>query len=139
MFITNFTHSHRWNDFLKNDPERSNPMLHSIMAFILGGRHRWNEMLFHDVHHAFPNAVGTLSQRGRFNGWEKVHDAAVLILYKGIFVPNGDEETKMQQTQRKRSVLLNSRIEQKKGSSMMKEGGGGGGLKKSLPRPLLGI
>ena len=33
-------------------------------------------MLFHDVHHAFPNAVGTLSQRGRFHGWEKVHDAA---------------------------------------------------------------
>ena len=24
------------------------------------------------VHHAFPNAVGTLSQRGRFHGWEKV-------------------------------------------------------------------
>lgn len=32
---------------------------------------------FHDVHHAFPNALGTLSQRGRFHGWKKVHDASV--------------------------------------------------------------
>ncbi len=38
---------------------------------------RYNEMLFHDLHHAFPNAVGALSQRGRFHSWDKVHDAAV--------------------------------------------------------------
>merc|ERR1719277_2880626 len=63
MFITNFTHSHPWNQFLATDPERSWPILHDVMAFVLGGKHRWNEMLFHDVHHAFPNAVGTLSQR----------------------------------------------------------------------------
>merc|ERR1712054_708903 len=84
-----------WNHFLANDPGRTWPVLHTIMAFVLGGRHRWNEMLFHDVHHAFPNAVGTLSQRGRFHGWQKVHDAAVEVLFQGIWKPNGDEETEM--------------------------------------------
>ena len=44
------------------------------------------------VHHAFPNAVGTLSQRGRFHGWEKVHDAAAEVLHRGLWKPNGDEE-----------------------------------------------
>eukprot|EP00913_Durusdinium_trenchii_P024812 g23288.t1 len=72
MFITNFTHSLPWNEFLAQDPGRTWPILHNVMALVLGGKHRWNEMLFHDVHHAFPNAVGTLSQRGRFHGWEKV-------------------------------------------------------------------
>lgn len=38
---------------------------------------------FHDVHHAFPNALGTLSQRGRFHGWKKVHDASVCCLPVG--------------------------------------------------------
>lgn len=84
------------------------------MAMVLGGRHRWNEMLFHDVHHAFPNAVGTLSQRGRFHGWQEVHDAAAKILARGIFKPNGDAETVMMKQQRKRSILLKDRIESKK-------------------------
>jgi len=111
--ITSFTHSHPWNRFLENDPQRSWPMLHTIMAFVTGGRHRWNEMLFHDVHHAFPNAVGTLSQRGRFNDWSKVHDAAAKILARGLFKANGDAETVMQKQQRKRSLLLNQRIDGK--------------------------
>ena len=71
MFITNFTHSLPWNKFLEKDPGRTWPTLHNIMAVAVGGKHRWNEMLFHDVHHAFPNALGTLSQRGRFHGWKK--------------------------------------------------------------------
>mmetsp|Transcript_49283 Transcript_49283/g.90906 ORF Transcript_49283/g.90906 Transcript_49283/m.90906 type:complete len:463 (+) Transcript_49283:83-1471(+) len=106
MFITNFTHSHPWNKFLATDPERTWPFLHETMAFVLGGKHRWNEMLFHDLHHAFPNAVGTLSQRGRFHGWRKVHDAAVEVLHRGLWKANGDEETEMQKTQRKRSLLM---------------------------------
>merc|ERR1712217_426818 len=95
---------------LRKDIERSYPMLHNIMAFIHGGKHRWNEVLFHDVHHAFPNAVGTMSQRGRFHGWQKVHDAAAEVLANGLWKPNGDEETEMQKTQRARSVLLKSRV-----------------------------
>jgi len=113
MFITNFTHSHAWNNFLAKDPARTKPVLHTVMAFILGGRHRWNEMMFHDLHHAFPNAVGTLSQRGRFHNWLLVHDAAVKILHNGLWKPNGDEETQMQKTQRKRSVLMKQSIAKK--------------------------
>jgi len=82
------------------------------MALILGGRHRWNEILFHDLHHAFPNAVGTLSQRGRFHGWKKVHDAAVDILHNGLFKPNSDKPTQMQEMQQKRSVLVKQRLSQ---------------------------
>jgi len=108
MFITNFTHSHPWNHFLASDPERKWPLIHDVMAFVLGGKHRWNEMLFHDLHHAFPNAVGTLSQRGRFHGWQKVHDASVEVLARGLWKANGDEETEMQKTQRKRSLLMKS-------------------------------
>jgi len=106
MFITNFTHSLPWNQFLANDPGRTWPILHNVMAFVLGGKHRWNEMLFHDVHHAFPNAVGTLSQRGRFHGWQKVHDAAAEVLHRGIWKANGDEDTQMQKTQKKRSMMM---------------------------------
>eukprot|EP00438_Fugacium_kawagutii_P008629 Skav221662 [mRNA] locus=scaffold1750:198708:200640:+ [translate_table: standard] len=113
MFITNFTHSLPWNEFLAQDPGRTWPMLHNFMALVLGGKHRWNEMLllgchlwFHDVHHAFPNAVGTLSQRGRFHGWEKVHDASAEVLHRGLWKPNGDEETQMQKTQKKRSLMM---------------------------------
>ena len=133
-------------------------------------------------HHAFPNALGTLSQRGRFHGWKKVHDASVCclpvgslqvsvfvgclfvdhciltllgplnsktnlneqclekktfsthdfhayialglnhdwskhgeiapsfakveVLYRGLWKPNGDEETEMQKQQKKRSLLM---------------------------------
>merc|ERR1711939_6709 len=109
IFITDFNHSIPWNKFLENDPERRWPILHNTMAFILGGKHRWNEMLFHDVHHAFPNAVGTMSQRGRFHGWKKVHDAGVEVLSRGLWIENGDEETEMQKSQRKRSMLMKQR------------------------------
>jgi len=109
MFITNFTPSLPWNRFLAEDPDRTWPRLHAVMAWVLGGRHRWNEMLFHDVHHAFPNAVGTLSQRGRFHGWKKVFDAAAEVLHRGIWVPNTDEDTEMTKMQKKRSQVLKSR------------------------------
>jgi len=61
-------------------------------------------MLFHDLHHAFPNGVGALSQRGRFHGWEKVHDAAVEVLHHGLFVMSDTcPEPPMQHIQQKRS------------------------------------
>merc|ERR1719282_993804 len=109
MFITNFNHSHAWQNWITKDSERSHPLLHNIMALAHGGKHRWNEMLFHDVHHAFPNAVGTMSQRGRFHGWEKVANAAADVLHRGIWVENGDKETTMQEKQRNRSILIKSR------------------------------
>jgi hypothetical protein len=113
MFIANFNHSHLWNEFLASDPERNWPKLHATMAFLVGGRHRWNEMLFHDVHHAFPNAIGTLSQRGRFHGWEKVHNAANQVLRYGIWkegswAMNPDGE-KMKQLADQRSSQIDRR------------------------------
>jgi len=109
-FFTNFNHSHWWNEFLALNPNRSYPVLSKVMACLLGGRHRFNEMLFHDLHHAFPNAVGALSQRGRFHGWEKVHDAAVDVLSRGLFLPpkDGNQEPPMQKLQQKRSLLAKS-------------------------------
>jgi len=78
------------------------------MAFLLGGRHRWNEMLFHDVHHMCPGRIGAMSQRGRFHGWEKVHDACIEILSRGLWLSE-DAETKMAEVQKKRSILVKSR------------------------------
>jgi hypothetical protein len=105
FFVTNFTHSHWWNELLGSGKVRTNGGFGGcVMSIILGGRHRWNEMLFHDLHHAFPNKVGTLSQRGRFHGWRKVHDAAEEVILRdgGLFKQNGDAETKMQKMHAKR-------------------------------------
>eukprot|EP00747_Dinoflagellata_sp_TGD_P115678 gnl/TRDRNA2_/TRDRNA2_172214_c0_seq2.p1 gnl/TRDRNA2_/TRDRNA2_172214_c0~~gnl/TRDRNA2_/TRDRNA2_172214_c0_seq2.p1 ORF type:complete len:418 (-),score=53.65 gnl/TRDRNA2_/TRDRNA2_172214_c0_seq2:162-1415(-) len=109
MFIANFNHSHMWNEFLASDPDRNWPKLHAFMAFVLGGRHRFNEMLFHDLHHAFPNAVGALSQRGRFHGWKKVHDACTRVLELGLWKEGHHAEHaaghKMRDLQQRRSSI----------------------------------
>jgi len=107
-FFTNVNHSHLWNEFLATDPDRTWPRVHATMAFLLGGRHRWNEMLFHDVHHMCPGRIGAMSQRGRFHGWEKVHDACVEIIGRGLW-KSDDVETAMEKHQRKRSMLVKSR------------------------------
>lgn len=105
--IANLNHSWTWNRFLASDPDRSWPCIHQIMAFILGGKRRFNELLFHDLHHAFPNAVGAMSQRGRFNGWLRVHDAAVIVLHNGLWkVPEGEEMTDHQKMTEKRSMTM---------------------------------
>jgi hypothetical protein len=109
FFVTNFTHSSEWNHFLaEHDHDRNFKVLHNVMAVLLGGKHRWNEMLFHDVHHAFPNAVGTMSQRGRFHGYEAVMHAATRVLDNGLFKDNGDQKTTMQKNDRKRSMKMSA-------------------------------
>lgn len=112
VVFTNFNHSHFWNEFLALDPERRYPKLQRVMAMILGGRHRFNEMLFHDVHHAFPNAVGAMSQRGRFYGWERVHDAAVDVLCRGIWKAGyaEDQVSKMEEIQERRLHLMRNAL-----------------------------
>jgi hypothetical protein len=108
--FTNVNHSHTWNAFLAEDPDRKYPMLQAVMACLLGGRHRFNEMLFHDLHHAYPNGVGALSQRGRFHGWEKVHDAAVEVLARGLWEKETDgAEPAMQKHQERRSSNFKKR------------------------------
>jgi len=108
IFIANINHSHTWNHFLATDPERNWKLLHDTMAFFLGGKHRWNEMLFHDVHHMCPGRIGAMSQRGRFHGWQKVHDACVEILGNGLW-QSDDADTKMVELQKRRSLVMKSR------------------------------
>ena len=36
----------------------------------------------------------------------KVHDACVEVLARGLWKPNGDEETEMMKSQKKRSALM---------------------------------
>jgi len=108
--FTNINHSHAWNAFLAEDPDRKYPILSRVMAMVLGGRHRFNEMLFHDLHHAYPNGVGALSQRGRFHGWEKVHDAAAEVLHRGLWKQDTDgQEPAMQKHQKRRSAVMKER------------------------------
>lgn len=38
--------SRPWNKFLASDPGRNIPILHNLMALAVGGKHRWNEMLY---------------------------------------------------------------------------------------------
>mmetsp|Transcript_66330 Transcript_66330/g.194093 ORF Transcript_66330/g.194093 Transcript_66330/m.194093 type:complete len:491 (-) Transcript_66330:361-1833(-) len=104
MVFTNFNHSHMWNAWLARAPERNYPVFCLFMSMILGGPARFNEMLFHDLHHGFPNAVGALSMRGRFNGWRVVHKAAMEALSYGIYKQEEtDPETRMQKIQQRRS------------------------------------
>ncbi|CAE7576445.1 unnamed protein product, partial [Symbiodinium microadriaticum] len=89
MFITNFTHSLPWNEFLAQDPGRTWPVLHNIMAMVLGGKHRWNEMLFHDAawHYLGQSSedrgpkdyVDTISQTGQYVGALEVYAAAHVL------------------------------------------------------------
>mmetsp|Transcript_8736 Transcript_8736/g.27829 ORF Transcript_8736/g.27829 Transcript_8736/m.27829 type:complete len:489 (+) Transcript_8736:76-1542(+) len=111
MVFTNFNHSHMWNGFLARAPERSYPVMTLVMSMILGGPARFNEMLFHDLHHGFPNAVGALSMRGRFNGWRKVHKAAMEALSYGIYKQEEvNKVTKMQQIAERRSQTFHNSI-----------------------------
>jgi len=102
MVFANINHSHMWNSFLARAPERSFPFLVLVMSMILGGPARFNEMLFHDLHHGFPNGVGALSMRGRFNGWKKVHKAAMEALSYGIYKAE-KTQTKGQDLSKRRS------------------------------------
>jgi len=105
IVFANINHSRMWNRFLARAPERNFPILTLFISMILGGPARFNEMLFHDLHHGFPNGVGALSQRGRFNGWKRVHNAAMEALSYGIYVHDPNEpQSELSKLQQKRSI-----------------------------------
>merc|ERR1711904_471636 len=83
--FANVNHSLFWNKMLANGIDRMSPTWHAICCVILGGAARANEFKFHDLHHAFPNKVGALSMRGRFNDAHDVYDGGMRILEHGIF------------------------------------------------------
>jgi len=121
---------------------------------VLGGRARVNEFKFHDLHHAFPNKVGSLSMRGRFNSADAVYDGGMRIIENGIFEHMAakvkDAETgaiadtttmtpepQINKLQRRRSTLYkedkaNGKLQSQRKSFVHRVAGGG-----DLQKPLL--
>jgi len=44
IFIAKLPHSHAWSAYVATDPERMWPVLHTVIAMLLGGQLRWNHM-----------------------------------------------------------------------------------------------
>jgi hypothetical protein len=137
--FANINHSVFWNRFLAEGGDRKAPWVDALLTVILGGRARVNEFKFHDLHHAFPNKVGSLSMRGRFNDAEAVYHGAMRILEHGIFehlakdddhaaveapkvtaadvLPDNqhqDTESRINVLQRRRTALYNEELEHKR-------------------------
>jgi hypothetical protein len=83
--FSNINHSVFWNKLLAAGLDRKATYVDAVLTVLLGGRARVNEFKFHDLHHAFPNKVGSLSMRGRFNGADAVYDGGMRIIENGIF------------------------------------------------------
>jgi hypothetical protein len=158
--FANVNHSLFWNKMLANGIDRMSPFWHAVCCVILGGAARANEFKFHDLHHAFPNKVGALSMRGRFNGADKVYDGAMRILEHGIFehlapkcdgsigmgatkadtradAQHPDKESTINQLQRRRSQMYkqekaSGKLTSQRKSFVHKIAGGG-----ELAKPLL--
>jgi hypothetical protein len=129
--FANINHSVTWNKFLAEGNDRKSPLAEAILTVILGGKARANEFYFHDMHHAFPNKVGSLSMRGRFNDAEDVYHGAMRIIEHGIFehlakeeedltltaadvLPENQEqgkESKINVLQRRRSTLYKAELQ----------------------------
>jgi hypothetical protein len=129
--FANINHSVTWNKFLAEGNDRKSPLAEAILTVILGGKARANEFYFHDMHHAFPNKVGSLSMRGRFNDAEDVYHGAMRIIEHGIFehlakeeedltltaadvLPENQEqgkESKINMLQRRRSTVYKAELE----------------------------
>jgi hypothetical protein len=153
--FANINHSHFWNNMLAEGLDRKASWIDAVLTVILGGRARVNEFKFHDLHHAFPNKVGSLSMRGRFNSADAVYDGGMRIIENGIFEHIADEkkktgdaekgqitdmpqeEPKINQLQRRRSLLYkedkaSGKLQSQRKSFVHKLGGGGGDLHKPL-------
>jgi len=161
--FANVNHSVWWNKFLAEGGDRKSPIVDALLTVILGGRARVNEFKFHDLHHAFPNKVGSLSMRGRFNDSESVYHGAMRILEHGIFehlakeeedltltaadvLPDNqsqDKESKINMLQRRRSTVYKAELEagSTKAPSVLQKVRNSMGPKVadgSLSKPLLG-
>jgi hypothetical protein len=154
--FANINHSHFWNNLLAEGADRKASWIDAVLTVVLGGRARVNEFKFHDLHHAFPNKVGSLSMRGRFNSADAVYDGGMRIIENGIFehiaeankkdLPStevsaitdakGDDEPKINKLQRRRSQLYKeekaSGTLQSQRKSFVHRVAGGGDLAKPL-------
>jgi hypothetical protein len=149
--FANINHSHFWNNMLAEGMDRKASFIDAVLTVVLGGRARVNEFKFHDLHHAFPNKVGSLSMRGRFNSADSVYDGGMRIIEHGIFehlsLPKDveknaitdtkvEEEPQINKLQRRRSLLYKedkaSGKLQSQRKSFVHRVAGGGDLKKPL-------
>jgi len=133
--------------------DRKASWIDAVLTVVLGGRARVNEFKFHDLHHAFPNKVGALSMRGRFNSADAVYDGGMRIIEHGIFehlavkkdaetgaiadTTTMTEEPKINKLQRRRSLLYkedkaSGKLQSQRKSFVHRVAGGG-----DLQKPLL--
>jgi len=70
------------------------PYIDAIFNILLPAR-GWMDMKFHDVHHAFPNSIGTLTMRAYLprGGWQKVEEAAANMVDEGLFLDDNGRPT----------------------------------------------
>jgi hypothetical protein len=154
--FANINHSHFWNNLLAEGIDRKATWIDAVLTVVLGGRARVNEFKFHDLHHAFPNKVGSLSMRGRFNSADAVYDGGMRIIEHGIFEHIADakkkdteagaiadatttitEEPQINKLQRRRSTLYkedkaSGKLQSQRKSFVHRVAGGG-----DLAKPLL--
>jgi hypothetical protein len=153
--FANINHSVFWNSLLAEGIDRKATWIDAVLTVVLGGRARVNEFKFHDLHHAFPNKVGALSMRGRFNAADAVYDGGMRIIEHGIFehisaeklanaaekiagaITDTTEEPKINQLQRRRSTLYkeekaSGKLQSQRKSFVHRVAGGG-----DLQKPLL--
>jgi len=151
--FANINHSVFWNSLLAEGIDRKATWIDAVLTVVLGGRARVNEFKFHDLHHAFPNKVGALSMRGRFNAADAVYDGGMRIIEHGIFehiaaakvqdsatsaiADTSTEEPKINQLNRRRSLLYkedkaSGKLQSQRKSFVHRVAGGG-----DLEKPLL--
>jgi len=154
--FANINHSVSWNNLLAEGVDRKASWIDAVLTVVLGGRARVNEFKFHDLHHAFPNKVGALSMRGRFNSADAVYDGGMRIIEHGIFEHIADakkkdteagaiadatttitEEPQINKLQRRRSTLYkedkaSGKLHSQRKSFVHRMAGGG-----DLQKPLL--
>jgi hypothetical protein len=152
--FANINHSVFWNNLLAEGIDRKASWIDAVLTVVLGGRSRVNEFKFHDLHHAFPNKVGALSMRGRFNSADAVYDGGMRIIEHGIFehlaakdkdaekgaiadTTTITEEPQINKLQRRRSMLYkedkaSGKLQSQRKSFVHRMAGGG-----DLHKPLL--
>ena len=76
-------------DFLvwTQDPGRTWPVLHSVMALVLGGKHRWNELLILRLNKSinfFGEAVNTLQTHEEWRRFKAFMVMSLLLLHSKV-------------------------------------------------------
>jgi len=90
LLFHGMTHRISYYYYLNKDPSglRHLPYVDAILGFLIPPR-GWMDMKFHDVHHAFPASIGTLSARSYIaedDQWQRVEAAVADMADEGLFL-----------------------------------------------------